>query len=544
MHVAVTYDGTTIRLYVDGVQNASGVASFAINANDLPLAIADLSNLPTDRYFQGAMDDVRLYHRALSPAEIAALANPVNQPPTVNAGPDQNVTLPGAATLSGIATDDGLPSPGTLSTTWSKVSGPGTVTFADASILATTATFSAAGTYVLRLSADDSALQASDELTVTVNPDLIGWWKADDGSGSTLSDASGLGNDATTAGNPTWITGRVGGAIRFDGTGDYATVADNATLDITDQITMSAWIRPEKAALQDLLSKADGSPNGYELYLSGGGKGLRPVQPDLPGGLDRLLPHRRTDLDARGRHLRRHHHPHVRQRGPGRDRGHPVRHQRQRPALRHREPGQPAHRPVLPGGHGRRAPLPPGPQPGGDRRPGHPRAGPARADRAGGRVHQRGGSSDPAGRCDRRGRRRPRRHLLRPSCRHPVGRTLHDRAPARHPVLHGERHRRRNYDAQTQWIVEQQAALNIAFSGHTGDLVDEDLPDQWVRASAAQAVLDQGGVRNGVAAGNHDMGDEDFATYEQTFPPSRYQGFAWYGGYLGDPTDTIPDFGV
>jgi hypothetical protein len=94
-----------------------------------------------------------------------------NQPPAVNAGPDQTVTLPNSASLSGTATDDGLPNPpGTLTTTWSQVSGPGTVTFGDASSLSTTASFSDPGTYVLRLTANDSALQSSDDLTVTVNP--------------------------------------------------------------------------------------------------------------------------------------------------------------------------------------------------------------------------------------------------------------------------------------------------------------------------------------------------------------------------------------
>ena len=47
---------------------------------------------------------------------------PVNQPPTVNAGADQAVTLPNAATLSGTVTDDGLPN-GTVTAAWSTVSG-------------------------------------------------------------------------------------------------------------------------------------------------------------------------------------------------------------------------------------------------------------------------------------------------------------------------------------------------------------------------------------------------------------------------------------
>ena len=56
-----------------------------------------------------------------------------------------------------------------MRTTWSRVSGPGTVTFASASEADTAASFSEAGTYVLQLSASDGALSASDEVTVTVS---------------------------------------------------------------------------------------------------------------------------------------------------------------------------------------------------------------------------------------------------------------------------------------------------------------------------------------------------------------------------------------
>jgi len=92
---------------------------------------------------------------------------PINQPPSVSAGSNQTITLPNVASLDGTVTDDGLPS-GTVTTTWSKVSGSGTVTFGNASAVDTTATFSQAGTYVLRLTANDGLLQAFDDMTVTV----------------------------------------------------------------------------------------------------------------------------------------------------------------------------------------------------------------------------------------------------------------------------------------------------------------------------------------------------------------------------------------
>jgi hypothetical protein len=92
-----------------------------------------------------------------------------NQPPTANAGPDQNINLPDPASLNGAADDDGKPS-GTLTYAWSEISGPGTVNFADASAAVTTASFSLAGTYVLRLSVSDSILTDSDDILINVNP--------------------------------------------------------------------------------------------------------------------------------------------------------------------------------------------------------------------------------------------------------------------------------------------------------------------------------------------------------------------------------------
>jgi hypothetical protein len=95
---------------------------------------------------------------------------PVNQAPVVDAGPDRTVTLPAAVALAGVVSDDALPVPHVVTITWSKVSGPGTVTFANAAAASTTATFSAAGSYVLRLRASDGALATTDTVTVTVSP--------------------------------------------------------------------------------------------------------------------------------------------------------------------------------------------------------------------------------------------------------------------------------------------------------------------------------------------------------------------------------------
>jgi RHS repeat-associated protein len=104
------------------------------------------------------------------PATVMIVAQNPNQPPVVNAGPSQIITLPAnTLTLNGTATDDGLPS-GILNISWSEVSGPAPVTFSSPTTAVTTATFTAAGTYRMRLSADDTQFTSSSDVIVVVNP--------------------------------------------------------------------------------------------------------------------------------------------------------------------------------------------------------------------------------------------------------------------------------------------------------------------------------------------------------------------------------------
>lgn len=66
--------------------------------------------------------------------EVTITVQPGNAAPTVAAGAAITFPVSHAMNLHGVATDDGLPSPpGSVSTTWSKVSGPGSVTFGSAS---------------------------------------------------------------------------------------------------------------------------------------------------------------------------------------------------------------------------------------------------------------------------------------------------------------------------------------------------------------------------------------------------------------------------
>ncbi len=103
--------------------------------------------------------------------QINTVDKPVNNAPTVSAGNNADIIITDSASLQGQVSDDGLPS-GQLSTQWSMVSGSGSVSFADASALETSATFSATGSYVLRLSASDGELSSVADVQIDVTEDV------------------------------------------------------------------------------------------------------------------------------------------------------------------------------------------------------------------------------------------------------------------------------------------------------------------------------------------------------------------------------------
>ena len=76
-HLAGTYDGSTLSLYIDGQLATQQVASGAVPVTTDPLAIGNLpgNSSPTHDFFQGNIDDVRIYGSALSAAQITQLYN-------------------------------------------------------------------------------------------------------------------------------------------------------------------------------------------------------------------------------------------------------------------------------------------------------------------------------------------------------------------------------------------------------------------------------------------------------------------------------------
>jgi hypothetical protein len=202
--------------------------------------------------------------------------NTENAPPTVDAGDKQAVWLvSGVATaaMNATAADDGLPSPpAALSYNWTKVSGPGTPAFSPSNAVQNPdVSFTVAGDYVLRLTASDGEKDPNDTIMVRVYSEgytgMRAYWKLDESSGTTAVDTAG-GHNGTVHGNPFWQSsgGKVNGAIRLDGDGDYIDCgggSDPNTLtwaDLRDEITVSAWVKGTfDKSWQAIVNKGDSS---------------------------------------------------------------------------------------------------------------------------------------------------------------------------------------------------------------------------------------------------------------------------------------------
>ncbi len=153
-HIAYTFSGGTGTVYLDGVSVGSGAFSGGTGA----IWIGQ-ENEGAGYDFNGKIDDVRFYSRALSPAEIAALY---------------------------------------------------------------------------------SSVQSSHAATTKTG--LVAYYSLNEGSGTVAHDQSGSANIGTIQNGPSWVSGKQGAALSFDGTDDRVDIPNLAT-QVTGSFTISFWAK-------------------------------------------------------------------------------------------------------------------------------------------------------------------------------------------------------------------------------------------------------------------------------------------------------------
>lgn len=133
---------------------------------------------------------------------------------------------------------------------------------------------------ILSRAADDSAnkeipsagVDVTVQLAPTSSSGLVAAYSFNAGSGTSLADSSGTGNNGTVSG-ATWVSaGRTGfgNALSFDGADDLVSIADSNSLDLTNGMTLEAWVKPadQQGWTTLLMKERTGDALAYALYSS------------------------------------------------------------------------------------------------------------------------------------------------------------------------------------------------------------------------------------------------------------------------------------
>jgi hypothetical protein len=171
-HIALTWtNGEAPKLYLNGQldQPLSGFVPVSGVLTNCPQFIIGKGGLNSPASWNGGMDDVRIFDKALSAEEILSLADTTtNHAPVVDAGPDVSVQIGFTVTLTGTVSDDGQPvPPGAFTNYWTYL-GTNNITINDPASLTNDFVFDTPGDYVFRLTAFDGELTTFDDVTITV----------------------------------------------------------------------------------------------------------------------------------------------------------------------------------------------------------------------------------------------------------------------------------------------------------------------------------------------------------------------------------------
>ncbi len=292
-HLAVTYEGTALVLYLNGTQVSSTPVTGSILTSANALQIGGDSYF--GQYFDGTIDEVRVYNTALTAAQLQTdMATPIGSsdttPPTAPTNLTANAVSSSEIDLGWTASTDNVGVTGYLV---ERCQGPDCSNFAQ---IATTsgATYNdtnlnANTSYSYRVRATDAAKNLSDysnvasATTQSGGPSgLVAAYSFDEGSGTTVADASGNGNNGTISGATWTSSAKYGNALVFNGTSSRVNVPNSTSLQLTNAMTLEAWVNPTTvtSAWRDVIYK--GNDNYYLEATSS--KSGRPVGGATIGG--------------------------------------------------------------------------------------------------------------------------------------------------------------------------------------------------------------------------------------------------------------------
>ena len=129
-----------------------------------------------------------------------------------------------------------------------------------------------AQTHTVVVPASAQSYVATYQLVSPPPPGLVAAYSFNEGSGTTVTDLSLNGNTGTISG-ATWVLGRYGNGLQFDGIDDWVTVADANSLDLTNGMTIEAWVFPAVAPAGWRTVVVKERPDNLGYYLQASSRG-------------------------------------------------------------------------------------------------------------------------------------------------------------------------------------------------------------------------------------------------------------------------------
>lgn len=240
-HVAWTRQGTTLQVYVDGALNNSKISSGVANITNNTAMRLGASTCTVDgtQPYRGAVDELRIFNRALSSTEIYATFNEGNAgPPVITLQPASRNTYEGNSVTFTVVATGAQP----LQYQW-RFNGANASGATESAFTLSDIDDSDEGTYVVVLSNSVGSVTSTPAqltmLTTTTElpPGLVAWWPAE-------GDANDIiGNNHGVPSGVTFTPGQIGQAFELSGAESYVDFGPSIGDFGTNNFTIACWMR-------------------------------------------------------------------------------------------------------------------------------------------------------------------------------------------------------------------------------------------------------------------------------------------------------------
>jgi Concanavalin A-like lectin/glucanases superfamily/Immunoglobulin domain len=278
-HVAVVYSNQQPKLYLNGALVRTGLVS---SRSSYPsTCFGDAANLGFG-FYAGLLDEVSIYNRALTAAEIAGIFNagsagkcPPPVPPFIVTQPTNQTVYVGDTAVFSVNAGGSKP----LSYQWSFFGSP-LPNATSATLVLPNVQFSQAGTYSVQVTNAYGSTNSTDAILTVLTrppdcadrpPGMIAWWQGE-GNGR---DSVGT-NNGNVLNGLTFTNGEVHQAFWLDGVDDIMVVSNSPELNFTNgaNFSIEGWVQAfPHSTFDDIYVMVDKRLNqgvGYSFALVGG----------------------------------------------------------------------------------------------------------------------------------------------------------------------------------------------------------------------------------------------------------------------------------